>query len=88
MGSFRHPKQAFDPLDLEIMERALDAAWAIIKARQPLGDQQDDEELRTALSEKLISLAETYGVTDSESLRSLLLGEPPASPSPISRLAD
>jgi hypothetical protein len=63
MGSFRHPKQAFDPLDLEIMERALDAAWAIIKARQPLGDQQDDEELRTALSEKLISGLRTEAVS-------------------------
>jgi len=33
MGSFKHPR-AFDPLDLEIIDRVYEAAWAQIEARE------------------------------------------------------
>jgi hypothetical protein len=32
MGSFRHPR-VFDPLDLEIIDRVCEAAWAQLEAR-------------------------------------------------------
>ena len=31
MGSFRHPR-VFDPLDLEIIDRVCEAAWAQLEA--------------------------------------------------------
>jgi hypothetical protein len=77
MGSFRHPKQYFDPLDLEIMERALNAAWRQIKAYKPVDTSQSDEELKSFLAEKLVAIARVHGVSDPETLRSLLLGGSP-----------
>lgn len=43
MGSFRHPR-VFDPLDLEIIDRVCEAAWAQLEAREPLRDREQDEE--------------------------------------------
>jgi hypothetical protein len=78
MGSFRHPKQYFDPLDLEIMERALNAAWRHIKAYKPVDNaRRSDEELKSFLAEKLVAIATVHGVSDPETLRSLLLGGSP-----------
>jgi hypothetical protein len=79
MASFRDPKQFFDPLDLEIMERALDAAWATIKAQHAIDDARSEEELRGFFGEKLIAIAKVYGVTDPETMRSQLLEEGPLS---------
>jgi hypothetical protein len=41
MGSCRHPKEVFDPLDLEIMERVLDAALRTLKAHHVRSRAQD-----------------------------------------------
>jgi hypothetical protein len=35
LGSFKHP-HAFDPLDLEIIDRVYEAAWAQVEARDPV----------------------------------------------------
>ena len=43
MGSFKHP-HAFDPLDLEIIDRVYEAAWAQVEARDPSRDRQKDGE--------------------------------------------
>jgi hypothetical protein len=48
MGSFKQPR-IFYPLDLEIMDRVFDAAWAQLEAREPFRDRQNDGELRNAL---------------------------------------
>jgi hypothetical protein len=48
MSSFRHPR-VFDPLDLEIIDRVCEAAWAQLEARQPFRDREQDEERREAL---------------------------------------
>ena len=41
MGSFKHPR-VFDPLDLEIIDRVYEAAWAQIEARDPKRDTSKD----------------------------------------------
>ena len=48
MGSFRHPR-VFDPLDLEIIDRVCEAAWAQLEAREPLRDREHDEQRRETL---------------------------------------
>jgi hypothetical protein len=47
MGSFK--PSVFHPLDLEIMDRVYDAAWAQLEAREPFRNRQKDDELRNAL---------------------------------------
>jgi hypothetical protein len=48
MGSYKHP-QVFGPLDLEIIDRVYDAAWAALEAREPFRDRERDEERRDEL---------------------------------------
>jgi len=48
MGSFKPPR-AFHPLDLEIMDRVYETAWAHLEAREPFRDRQKDGELQNAL---------------------------------------
>jgi hypothetical protein len=43
MGSFKQP-QVFFPLDLEIMDRVYEAAWAELEARDPFRDREKDGE--------------------------------------------
>ena len=43
MGSFKHPR-AFDPLDLEIIDRVYAAVWAQLEARDPFRDRARDGE--------------------------------------------
>ena len=70
--SFRHE---FDPLDLEILERALDATWAAVKDNRydPPADFDSNEGLETILKRELIETARFNGVSDPETLRDLLL---------------
>ena len=43
MGSFKHPR-AFQPLDLEIIDRVDEAAWAALEASDPFRDRAQDGE--------------------------------------------
>jgi hypothetical protein len=43
MGSYNHPR-VFHPLDLEIMDRVFEAAWAELEARDPFRDREKDGE--------------------------------------------
>ena len=43
MGSYKHPR-VFHPLDLEIMDRVFEAAWAELEARDPFRDREKDGE--------------------------------------------
>jgi hypothetical protein len=72
---FRSLRHEFDPLDLEILERALDAAWAAVKdnSNDPPADFDSDEGLETILKRELIETARFNGVSDPETLRDLLL---------------
>jgi hypothetical protein len=67
MGSFSHPR-VFDPLDLEIIDRVCEAAWAQLEARYAswswtrqaptgIGDQQAYLQRNEALQLSRLSLA-------------------------------
>lgn len=56
MGAFnRH--RVFDPLDLEIIDRVYETAWAHLEAREPFRDREKDDERREALRKKVLAFA-------------------------------
>ena len=58
MSSF---KDVFDPLDLEIMDRVYDAAWAHAQAREPSRDTASDVARQKALRRKIFGVARIEG---------------------------
>ena len=56
MGSFQHPR-AFHPLDLEIMDRVYEAAWAQLEARDPFRDREHDGERQKKLRQYIMEHA-------------------------------
>ena len=67
-------RRNFDPLDLEVMERAFEAAWAAVKGNHvPAGELDTDEQLEANLRRELIEIALSSGVSDPETLRDILL---------------
>jgi hypothetical protein len=56
MGSF-HRRRAFDPLDLEIVDRIYEAAWAQIEAENANRDNQCVVERQQALREHIFAIA-------------------------------
>ena len=81
MESCRHLKGAFDSFDLEIMERALDAALRTLKAHHVM-DARGEDDLRSFMGHKLTAIANLYGMSDAATLRGRLLGEIPLPSSP------
>jgi hypothetical protein len=68
MGS-RNPRlDLYDPKTLEALGQAFDATWVVLQARDPFRDFERDSELKTAISQKLMTLA-ADGVTDPVELR-------------------
>ena len=55
MGSFR--RRHFDPLDLEIIDRVYEAAWAQLQARDPYRGTAEDAECQEALRKWIFALA-------------------------------
>jgi hypothetical protein len=70
MDSFKAPNGAFRPDQIHILKKAFDAVWQTLIAHRP--SQADNEELRTAISERLCALADA-GVTDVQELRRVIL---------------
>lgn len=70
MGSFKPPAGAFQPEEIANLQQAFEAVWATVTAHRP--SQADNNELRTAVSERLCEIAAS-GVTDVQELRSLTL---------------
>jgi hypothetical protein len=66
MRSFTH-SHAFDPLDLEIIDRVYEAAWAKIEAREPLRDTERDGERQRALRKHIFAVA-GIGLVDFDAL--------------------
>jgi hypothetical protein len=66
MGSFQHPR-VFYPLDLEIMDRVYEAAWAEVEARDPYRDKDKDGEREETLR-KLIMDQTGTGKVDFDTL--------------------
>jgi hypothetical protein len=56
MGSHKRP-HAFDPLDLEIIDRVYEATWAQVEARYPCRKREQDETRQKALRRWLFALA-------------------------------
>ena len=63
--------RVLDPLDVEILERALDEAWAAIKKCETAIESNCDQVLEAALHRELIEIAKLHGVTESDTLRRL-----------------
>jgi hypothetical protein len=68
MGSKNPPPVFCDPAPRSTVEQAFDATWTVLQARDPLRDLEQDYELKTVLSRKLMGLA-ADGVTDPIELR-------------------
>jgi len=64
---------SFEPLDLEIMERALKDAKAAVQNNDARLDFDNDEELEAALRRELIEIACSTAVSDHERLLDLVL---------------
>jgi hypothetical protein len=60
-----------DPLDLEILERALEGALA--KRKQNVDDLESDTDLEAALCGELVEIARSSGLTEAEALRDAAL---------------
>jgi hypothetical protein len=75
MGSYKHP-QVFGPLDLEIIDRVYDAAWAELEAREPFRDRERDEERRDELR-KLIMDSTGTGRVEFDALCARVLANMP-----------
>ena len=84
LGSFKHP-HAFDPLDLEIIDRVYEAAWAQVEARDPSRDRQKDGEWQKALKKLVFALAAS-GHVDFDSLLDNVLASVPERAYPLSRI--
>ena len=67
-------RDVFDPLDLEILERAFDGALATLKEDEARAGLASDEALEATLRRELIEIARLNGVNDAETLRDILLG--------------
>jgi hypothetical protein len=72
---FRSLRHKFDPLDREILDRALDATCAAVKDNNndPSPDFDSDAGLEAILRRELIEIAWFNGVSDPETLRDLWL---------------
>jgi hypothetical protein len=58
MGSF---KSVFDPLDLEIIDRVYEVAWAHAQVREPSRNTASDGARQTALRRKIFGVARIAG---------------------------
>jgi hypothetical protein len=66
MATYKHP-QVFLPLDLEIMDRVYEAAWAELEARDPFRDRERDGEREETLR-KLVMDQTGTGKVDFDTL--------------------
>ena len=74
MGSFKRHR-AFDPLDLEIIDRVYEAAWAQIEAREIDRDTERDPERQQRLRERIFAVA-GIGPVDFDALYERVLQTP------------
>ena len=68
MGSLNPHVDLYDPKTLKALAQAFDATWVEVQARDPFRDFERDLDLKTALNQKLVALAND-GVTDPIELR-------------------
>src|SRR6476661_4775246 len=76
-------KRILDPLDREVLERALDEAWAAVHAKaNALIESGSDEELEAVLRRELMEIASFNGL-DGEQIVQTILSDNDRSLSPI-----
>ena len=87
MGSF---KRVFDPLDLEIIDRVYEVAWAHVQAHQPNRDTASDGKRQEALRKKIFGVARIMGSghIDFEPLTEVVLAIPGLSMPNVERLSE
>ena len=78
MSSLKQPS-AFDPLDLEIIDRVYEAAWAQLEARESFRDRENDGERGEELRKLVFAFARS-GNMDFDALCDQVLGNMPVSP--------
>jgi hypothetical protein len=66
-------RRVLDPLDIEILERAVEGAYLAVKENDSSTELENDEELEAALRRELIEIARFNGVSDAETMRDILL---------------
>jgi hypothetical protein len=66
-------RRDLDPLDLEILERALESAVVALKEGDTFNDLDSDEALEASLRSELAEIARSNGVSDADTLRDVLL---------------
>jgi hypothetical protein len=84
MGSFKQPR-AFDPLDLEIIDRVYEAAWAQLEAREPFRDREKDGERGEALRKLVFAFASSDKIDFDVLCDQVLANMPVRSPVPPSK---
>ena len=80
MGSFKR-RRGFGPLDLEIIDRVYEAAWAQLEAREPFRDREKDGERGEGLRKRIFAFA-TSGKVDFDTLCDKVLTSKPESSMP------
>jgi hypothetical protein len=75
MGSFKQP-QVFLPLDLEVMDRVYEAAWAELEARDPFREREKDGERGETLR-KLVMDQTGRGKVDFDTLLARVVANMP-----------
>jgi hypothetical protein len=78
MGSRNPPPNLYAPALLAALEQAFDASWTALQARDSFRDFDNDNELKSALGQRLATLA-MDGVTDPIELREWALESLPRS---------
>ena len=78
MGSRHPPPNLYAPALLAALEQSFDASWTALQARDPFRDFDKDNELKSALGQRLATLA-VDGVTDPIDLREWALESLPRS---------
>jgi hypothetical protein len=86
MGSFNRPG-VFHRLDLNIIDRVYEAAWAHVEAHDPFRDRSKDGERQDALRKWLFALA-TPGSVDFDRLYDKVLASMPNTPKTFSELGN
>lgn len=79
MSSYLHPR-VFDSLDLAIIDRVYEAAWAQLEAREPFRDKEFDGERQSALRKLIMDDAGTTRIEFDELCERVLADMPQTLP--------
>ena len=63
-----------DPLDLEVLEKALESKPDVIKSPSDVAELESDEELECALRRELSEMVCTKGASDPDTMLEIVLG--------------